>query len=440
MSSNAKIERNDTKRNNDGPTTMVSRPRTTTPISRRFRISIGTLVLVVLLCLPSALLVVDAFANNLVVTSMGCMTDLSTDEIIMNEDVLPPSESDFPRMHLAVLDENKQPTELTTYDPSIKTLRIAFVNPYSTSEFNDDLQFVVEVEPEGAAEFVGGGAVGCEHNRRVSGRLLSSQAAVVLQINDPTATLRLWSGWATGHNAVRLTHDLMLAPLEESREELEQDIEELEEEIGELEFQNTDAEKTLRDQGMAKLDKLLDTQKDGLEHKRNPLQKPEHIPDELLDPTKQKDLGLEIAAAAAKKAAVAGGDTKTMKEKLNDHQLDLDARAQNAKPKQPHKLTDHTKNRRDDPQKLGMYDDKTDDDLPAMKGKEESPGNDDFLPDEGDVDDADVNGKVYTTTRQHKVLKEPSGHHLGCVFFVACMGIFYLVVGKKRNNKGRRDL
>eukprot|EP00535_Pseudo-nitzschia_heimii_P002868 CAMPEP_0197186328 /NCGR_PEP_ID=MMETSP1423-20130617/13711_1 /TAXON_ID=476441 /ORGANISM="Pseudo-nitzschia heimii, Strain UNC1101" /LENGTH=536 /DNA_ID=CAMNT_0042637605 /DNA_START=359 /DNA_END=1969 /DNA_ORIENTATION=- len=199
----------------------------------------------------------------------------------MNEEVEPPDQSDFPKMHLAVLDGNNKPIEDSTYkyDPTVPSLRIAFVNPYTTKEFNDDLQFVIEVEGKTEdsrdAEFIEGGSIGCDNNKRVSGRLLESQAAVVLKINDNASRLRVWAGWATGHNAVRLVPDLILEPGEPGTaaavaETIEEEVEELEEEIRELEFQNTPKEKELREEEMEKLEKILgkDTQTEVPERKR----------------------------------------------------------------------------------------------------------------------------------------------------------------------------
>ena len=249
-----------------------------------------------------AILFADAFASNLVDTGIGCMTELSTDEVIMNEEVRPPEQSDFPKMHLAVLDGKDQPIEESTYkyDPTVPSLRIAFVNPYPTKEFNDDLQFVIEVEGKTEdsrdAEFIDGdGSIGCDNNKRVSGRLLESQAAVVLQINDHASRLRVWAGWATGHNAVRLVPDLILEPGEPgaaasaaettkdlSVEQAEEELEDLEEEIREEEFQNTPKEKTLREQEEDKLQKLLTDDDETTE-------KPER------DPEEEKDLSVEQA-------------------------------------------------------------------------------------------------------------------------------------------------
>jgi hypothetical protein len=155
---------------------------------------------------------VDGFANNLVITKIGCMTELDTSEVIMNNVVKAPEESDFPNMHLAVVaddDNNDNNMIESPYHYSSEIVRIAFVNPYSKDEFDDDLQYVMEVD--GPAEFIGGGAIGCDGNRRASARLMDS-SQLTLKIFDTSSTLRVWGGWATGHNAVRLTENLMLKP------------------------------------------------------------------------------------------------------------------------------------------------------------------------------------------------------------------------------------
>lgn len=125
----------------------------------------------------------------------------------MNNEVKPPEESDFPRMHLAVVEGDNHIE--SPYHYSKEELTIAFVNPYTKEEFRDDLQFVIEVE--GQAEFVGGGSIGCE-NRRVSARMYDPAHEVQLKITDMTSKLRLWAGWATGQEAIRLTENLILEP------------------------------------------------------------------------------------------------------------------------------------------------------------------------------------------------------------------------------------
>ncbi|CAJ1930659.1 unnamed protein product [Cylindrotheca closterium] len=134
--------------------------------------------------------------------------ELDTTEIIMNNEVKPPEESDFPRMHLAVQVGDNHIESPFHY--SSNELTIAFVNPYTKDEFHDDLQFVMEVE--GPAEFVDGGAIGCDGNKRLSARMQDASHGVQLKVNDMTSTLRLWAGWATGQESVRLTENLMLEP------------------------------------------------------------------------------------------------------------------------------------------------------------------------------------------------------------------------------------
>ena len=447
-----------------------------------------------------SILVADAFATNLVNTGIGCMTELSTDEVIMNEEVKPPEQSDFPKMYLAVLDKSDTPIDSNRfqYDPTVPTMNIAFVNPYSSSEFNEDLQFVMEIEgpteDSKAAEFVDGGLIGCDHNKRVSNNLVYSQASVVLQINDPTATLRIWAGWATGHNAVRLVHDLVLEPgqakeqakeKEEqplSREEEEEELENLEEELAEEEFRNTDKEKLLREEQEEKLEKLLNNdepkriqeeeqralseettqKKNVLQRKRkNVLEKPGGVPEGLLNPNKRdKDLVLEIARKdreRGQRGNNAASETRTIQQKLKDKQIDLGASNNNNNKKDGerqrkiHSLTDHTnahRQRRDIPETIKIYDDVTDDDLPELEAPMDV-GNDDVLPDEGDIDDG--NADIHTGSTEHERPSSPlsrfelqlvldgSNHFLACVFFAASMTLFLTIFGKKRE-KGRRDL
>lgn len=159
-----------------------------------------------LYCFPMA---IHGFANNLVGSTTGCMTELDTSEVIMNSVVKAAEESDFPKMHLVVIEDDNNMESPFHYTPSEEQFTIAFVNPYSKDEFREDIQFVMDVE--GPAEFVGGGAIGCEGNKRVAARLFNG-GQVQLKLLDPTASLRIWAGWATGHEAVRLTPNLLLEP------------------------------------------------------------------------------------------------------------------------------------------------------------------------------------------------------------------------------------
>lgn len=420
------------------------------------------------------------------------MTDLSTEEVIMNNEVKPPEESDFPKMHLVVVDSNDQHLETPyRYDPTLSTIRIAFVVPYSTAEFNEDLQFVVEVEgPEKAAEFVAGGSIGCDNLRRVSARHIDNNGLVVLQINDTTAKLRVWAGWATGHSAVKLVPDLILEPgtaggikeLETEVEELEnelqeeakfnqeaaqleEEIEDLEEEIQEEEFRNTDKEKLMRKDQEEKLNKMMNNREKNQEQtaaaaaasnrpiqdtklqrkRKNTLQRPEYIPEGLKDiheKRRETDLGLEIPLVISKTKI----ETKTIREKLKETNHNIAPTKIDDTKTKKHRLIDHTPSGKDNNSEQGnTYDDGngTDDDLPQPP----APMNDDFLLDEGDMDDdgGEKKPKEEHVHRHHYMRSniestvDASSHSLACGFFVVSMGLIIAMFGKKRD-KGRRDL
>lgn len=154
------------------------------------------------------------------------MTELDTSEVIMNSVVKAPEDSDFPKMHLAMVDGDESAHAETpiVYQPdagtTTATLTIAFVNPYSTDEFpeKNDLQFVIQLEdssggaPGVSGEFVDGGTIGCEGNQRVSARYRDDKGRVQLQIHDTSASFKMWAGWATGQSAVRLTPTMILEP------------------------------------------------------------------------------------------------------------------------------------------------------------------------------------------------------------------------------------
>jgi hypothetical protein len=195
---------------------------------------------VCLLLSQNAHVMVHGFANNLVGSNSGCMTMLDPTEAIMNYKVKAAEDSDFPRFHLVVVEEEsgnhiespyhyKSPAGAaggSDAPPGKTVLSIAFVNPYTQEEFHADLQFVMEVfygpDDDGSggdkiqsnppAEFLGGGAIGCKFNRRVSARLRDNGGVVQLRINNPTSQLHVVAGWATEHESVRLTPLLLLKP------------------------------------------------------------------------------------------------------------------------------------------------------------------------------------------------------------------------------------
>jgi hypothetical protein len=173
---------------------------------------------------------VHSFASNLIVSSIGCMTELDTSEVIMNNLVKSPEDSDFPKMHLRVVMEDNEDNDSHEspfyYRPDLGTtvaeITLQFVNPYTRDEFPEHkgLQFIIQLQESGgegsapgtSAEFVSGGTIGCDGNQRVSARVGDNEGKVQLQIHDVSASFKLWAGWATGQNAVRLTPPLLLEP------------------------------------------------------------------------------------------------------------------------------------------------------------------------------------------------------------------------------------
>lgn len=168
-----------------------------------------SLVLIATFFLQRQDIQVNGFANNLVNSAIGCMTDLDTTEVIMNNNVKAAEDSAFPRMHLVVLvDDNHMESP---YHYRSEDLTVVFVNPYTKDEFPDDLQFVIQLEGDGA-EFVGGGSIGCDNNQRVAARLRDDGGQVQLLVHDTSAPFKLYAGWATGQSAVTLTPILLLEP------------------------------------------------------------------------------------------------------------------------------------------------------------------------------------------------------------------------------------
>jgi hypothetical protein len=396
-------------------------------LRRRHHLTAAMLiVLLVSLCLnlfstPTA----DAFASNLIVTSMGCMTDLSTDEVIMNNEVKAAADSDFPKMHLVVIDSVNKNYMESPYHYSSQELTIAFVNPYTPEEFSEDIQFVMEVD--GPASFIEGGTIGCENDKRVAARWMDDDGKVVLKIHDMSAKLRVWAGWATGQNPVRLTPELNLEPASVPTKQKEEE---------------EDTKATERKEYVEVLDASPKT--DQPKNVENPVQeelpspdanvaKPlqnllmnKRVPEELdnIDPlvrsihhnTKQKIIH---RGTSRSKGNTNAGHLDSIVQKVKEkHGLDLAA------------ATDRTKKVQVNKAPPTKADDRTDDDnnrrrreserkMQGHRSKLEAQMLNDFGNAANDL--------------------SMSSHLLGCVFFVVCMGGFLLFFGKKRD-KGRRDL
>jgi hypothetical protein len=370
----------------------------------------------------------NAFASNLIVTTMGCMTDLSTEEVIMNNEVKAVADSDFPKMHLVVLDENSNHME-SPYHYNTEELSLAFVNPYTKEEFSEDIQFVMEVD--GPASFIDGGTIGCDGDKRVAARLLDDDGKVVLKINDVTATIKVWAGWATGQNAVRLTPELILEPAPQSAEKVEK------ENSAESNSKAEAAERNLENNKNTPPPKEKELPTPDANILKPNLLKKKEIPEELdnRDPqgrpghhnTKQKIVHRESESSAGGGGGGAGGAAHRdiMAQRAKEQALDLAATAEKIKKPSRNKAPPTSADVGDDDQSrdrqaaLDRKRRESDERMKQHRSKLEAQMRKNF----GDTS-SDLN---------------MTSHLLGCLFFVICLAGFFVIFGKKRD-KGRRDL
>ncbi|CAJ1954624.1 unnamed protein product [Cylindrotheca closterium] len=141
---------------------------------------------------------------------LRCYVELETDEVVMNHHIQPSTvaEHDIP---IQVQNSNDgtwsstvpstiiQPTATAkTTTTTTTTLQIRLELPQEL--IRQDVQWVIEVTPEGAAEFVGNGRM-CEGTRAHS----RNEEPVTLTIKDGSTPLKLVAGYAAGHEAVVLT-------------------------------------------------------------------------------------------------------------------------------------------------------------------------------------------------------------------------------------------
>ncbi|CAB9498687.1 expressed unknown protein [Seminavis robusta] len=127
---------------------------------------------------------------------MGCMTDLDTTEVIMNNQVVASEDSDHPNVHLEIVQQQGAMVELKLIVP----------------EELQDVQFVVDIlYPEEDVVVVKAKLVHgqCDHDKRVAAR---SGDTVTLQFWSDDQCVSVVAGWATGHEAVRLTPVLQVCP------------------------------------------------------------------------------------------------------------------------------------------------------------------------------------------------------------------------------------
>lgn len=375
------------------------------------------------------------------------MTDLSIEEVIMNNEVKSPEESDFPKIHLVALDENENHIDSPYhYDPSLSSLsgiNIKFVNPYSIQEFPEDLYFVMEVE--GPAEFIKGGTIGCDLNIRLSARLIDNDGVVVLKVNDPTAKLRVWAGWATGQNSVRLTPDLILEPghisstkaEEEKKPKVNSDSAETNKQKGEEEEEIVRGNDNIRvgDESGKEIQQqkernLPEEDKTPQKTKKNLLEKPavpkglEHMVNKK---NGDKDFKQEIIYKNKDRTRGQQADLRNIKQKSKDKHADLiqldRKRKVRHKEKENRQHDTSTGNQNNSPNDADGEDDDNDDDNSSNDDKKMY-----------------FNGLQTMMKNNFKDEFDASRHFVACVFFAFSMGLIVMVFAKRRGDKGRRDL
>lgn len=131
------------------------------------------------------------------------MIELSTDEVIMNNAVVPFSESSRPDLYVALIMEDGTFQRGPITLKKDERYKVTLVNP---GEALPDVQYAIETTK--GASFVGGG---CDGNRRTHGRL-SDVTPHELVVENTDQEIRVMAAWAGGHEAVQLTEELVFRP------------------------------------------------------------------------------------------------------------------------------------------------------------------------------------------------------------------------------------
>lgn len=131
----------------------------------------------------------------------GCLTELSTDEVIMNAWVIPYEKSRDPEVRVAVRAQGDDDNTVLLESPIVITkVPVKFEMVLTNPNQLDAIQYVMDTT-EGAASFVRGV---CDDKKRVTGRMGSVHTLVIDKI--PETPIQVWAGWAAGREAVTLTN------------------------------------------------------------------------------------------------------------------------------------------------------------------------------------------------------------------------------------------
>ena len=194
------------------PTTMT---KTATAMMHRL-VSCTALVFATILTfsfLPSTL----SFPDHLTTGRMGCLTDLSTDEVIMNNPVVAFADSEHQEVKIGW---KRKDTDEMRFDAEIKIdhvpLDVTFFLVVPAESKLHDVQYVIETTVQPGVMFEYGG---CDDHRRAHGRVHGDQGNKLLIEQVPEKDLQVWAGWAGGFEAVKLTDKIVLKASREDEQQ-----------------------------------------------------------------------------------------------------------------------------------------------------------------------------------------------------------------------------
>ncbi|KAI2505643.1 hypothetical protein MHU86_8791 [Fragilaria crotonensis] len=126
----------------------------------------------------------------------GCLTELATDEVIMNAWIIAYEDSRDPDIQVAVQTEDGAFLESPIVVTSVPvTFDMVVLNPNDVGA----VQYVMDTTP--GATFEGGW---CDDQKRVPGRPGDRHTLTIDKI--PETPIQVWAGWAAGRQAVTLTN------------------------------------------------------------------------------------------------------------------------------------------------------------------------------------------------------------------------------------------
>mmetsp|Transcript_18587 Transcript_18587/g.27261 ORF Transcript_18587/g.27261 Transcript_18587/m.27261 type:complete len:381 (+) Transcript_18587:70-1212(+) len=160
----------------------------------------------VLFCVLNKINPTSSFASWFVETELACYTYMEAGEIVMNNAILPATNSRNPEVYLQIYREDKTllnkdiSTSVIPFSADGETLKIRLFAPPSLK----DLQFAAEVSK--GATFTRP-HVGCEGRRASAGK---KTEVLTLELSGEEEEVHVLAGWATGHEAVSLTPKITL--------------------------------------------------------------------------------------------------------------------------------------------------------------------------------------------------------------------------------------